>query len=331
MRIFLTGGTGLIGRTLVARLIARGDRPVILTRRPDAARRDPALQGCECVAGDPTAPGPWQDAVDGCDAVLNLVGQNLFASRWSAEFKRSIRDSRVLGTEAVVAAIARAAHRPRVLVQASASGYYGPHGDTELTEDAPPGDDFLGRVCVEWEHAAEAARAHGVRVVPVRTGVVLAPGEGALGVMTPIFKWLPGGAAPVGNGGSWLKPATGRQWFSWIHLADITGLFLLALDDDRATGPLNGTAPHPVRNVDFGRALARVLHRPFLPFGPPDAVLRLVLGEVATVVTHGQRVLPARPLALGYGFRFPELGPALQQLFSPASTPPAHAATTAAR
>lgn len=334
MRIFLTGGTGLIGRSLVQRLRARGDQPVILSRRADDARRDPALQGCELVAGDPTRPGPWQNAVDGCDAVINLVGQNLFARRWSPAFKQSIRDSRVLGTQAVVAAITQAKRPPRTLVQASATGYYGPHGDEELTEASPPGSDYLAKVCVEWEQAAEAARVHGLRVVPVRTGVVLAQGEGALGVMTPIFKWLPGGAAPVGNGGSLLMPATGQQWLSWIHLDDIVGLFLLGLDDDRATGPLNGTAPHPARNVDFSRALAKVVHRPFLPIGPPDALLKLVLGEVAGVVTQGQRVLPAAALGLGYRFEHPDLLAALQSIFRPSGAsapPPAPAAGASAR
>ncbi|HEX8201932.1 MAG TPA: NAD-dependent epimerase/dehydratase family protein, partial [Isosphaeraceae bacterium] len=151
MRVFLTGGTGLIGRRLVRRLVERGDRPVILSRQADRARLDPALAGGELVQGDPTAPGPWDRALDGCDAVVNLVGHNVFAGRWSPEVKRTIRDSRVYGTENIVAAIARAKGRPRVLVQASAIGYYGPTEDQELTEDSPPGTDFMARVCQEWE------------------------------------------------------------------------------------------------------------------------------------------------------------------------------------
>jgi uncharacterized protein (TIGR01777 family) len=169
-------------------------------------------------------------------------------------------------------------------------------------------------VCVEWESAAAPAERFGARVAYLRTGVVLAREAGALKVMTPIFKWLPGGAAPVGSGGAPL-PARGRQWMSWIHHEDIVGLFLLALDHPDARGPINGTAPRPVRNAGFGRALAKAVHRPFLPFGPPDFVLKVALGDVARVVTEGQKVLPAKAESLGYSFRFPELQGAIEDLF----------------
>jgi len=323
MRVFITGGSGLIGRHLVQRLIARGDQPVILSRRADQVRRDPAMRGRTVVQGDPSTAGRWESELDGCDAVVNLAGHNLFADRWNAQVKRKIRDSRVYSTENVVAAIAKARARPRVLVQASAIGYYGPHGDEELTEDSPSGSDFMAVVCREWEDAAHPAEALGVRVARVRTGVVLARGEGALGVMTPIFRWLPiVGAAPVGNGGGLLTPASGQQWMSWIHIDDIVGIFLLALDHAEAHGPINGTAPNPVRNAEFSKALAKVLWRPFLPFGPPDALLELVLGEVAQVVTKGQKVLPARAQSLGYAFRHPDLAGALRALFAPAPAAP---------
>ncbi len=318
MRVFLTGGTGLIGRSLVRRLLDRGDQPVILTRRADQARLKPSLKGVEVVQGDPTAPGPWDAALDGCDAVINLVGHNLFAERWDAEVKRKIRDSRVFATDNVVSSIARASSRPKVLVQASAIGFYGPHADEELTEEAPAGDDFLARICREWEDAARPAESLGLRLATVRTGVVLAKGEGALGVMTPIVKWLPGGAAPVGNGGHPVRPAKGQQWMSWIQLDDIVGIFLLALDHPDARGPINGTAPNPVRNAEFMRALAKVFWKPwafwriYLPFGPPDPLLKQILGEVADIVTHGQRVLPAKARSLGYTFHYPELLPALR-------------------
>ncbi len=319
MRVFVTGGTGLIGRRVCQRLIDRGDRPVILSRRADRARLNPALRGAEIVQGDPVAPGAWETALDGCDAVVNLVGHNLFAERWDAEVKRKIRDSRIRATEHVVTAIARASTRPTILVQASAIGYYGPHGDEELTESSPPGNDFMAGVCRDWEAAAKPAESLGLRVAWIRTGVVLARGEGALGVMTPIFKLSPG--VPVGSGGSAFKPASGQQWMSWIHLDDIVGLFLLALDHSEAKGPINGTSPNPVRNADFARALSKVLRKPYtpwrfyLPFGPPDPVLKLVLGEVAQVVTEGQKVVPSKALALGYKFRFPELADALSNLF----------------
>lgn len=315
MRVFITGGTGLIGKELVRRLVERGDQPVILSREADKARRRPDLRGIQVLQGDPSTPGSWDQGLDGCDAVVNLVGHNLFAERWNAEVKAKIRDSRVYATQNVVAAIGRAAQKPKVLVQASAIGFYGPHGDEELTETSPSGTDFMARICREWEEAAEPAEGLGTRVATIRTGVVLAPGAGALGVMTPIFKWLPGGAAPVGNAGSLFKPADGRQWMSWIHIDDIVGLFLLALDHAEAAGPINGTAPNPVRNADFSRSLAKTLHRPFVPFGPPDTMLNLMLGEVADVVTKGQKVLPARALALGYHFQYPELDGALQAIF----------------
>jgi uncharacterized protein (TIGR01777 family) len=322
MRVFLTGGTGLIGRRLVRRLVERGDRPVILSRQADRARINPALAGSELVQGDPTVPGPWDRALDGCEAVVNLVGHNVFAGRWSPEVKRQIRDSRVYGTENIVAAMARVASPPKVLVQGSAIGYYGPHGDEELTETSPSGADFLAVVCREWEDASHPAEALGARLAILRTGVVLARGEGALGVMTPLFKMGPG--APIGGG----AVGTGQQWMSWIHLEDIVGLFLMALDNPEARGPINGTAPSPVRNADFSRALSRVLWRPhafwrvYLPFGPPDFLLGLVLGDVAQIITKGQKVLPARAQELGYSFQFPVLQGALRDLFpGPQSSP----------
>ena len=316
MRVFLTGGTGLIGRRIVQRLAERGDEPIILSRRADEVRRSKAMRSLRFVQGDPSTPGDWEAAVDGCDAVINLAGHNLFADRWNERVKHLIRDSRVHATERVVRAIAAAESKPKTLVQASAIGYYGPHDDEELTEGSPVGSDFLARVCREWEEAATPAQAMGLRVAKVRTGVVLAKDEGPLGVMTPIFKWVPGGAAPVGSGHHPLGPGKGEQWMSWIHIDDIVGIFLLALDNAGATGPINGTAPNPVRNIDFARALGKVLHRPVLPIGPPDFGLRALLGEVADVVTKGQKVLPAKALALGYHFQYPALPEALTQIFA---------------
>lgn len=315
MRVFITGGTGLIGSRLVRSLVDRGDQPVVLTRDAASAKGRADFRGVEVVQGDPAVSGGWELAVDGSDAVINLAGENLFGSRWTPKVKRAIRDSRVYATENVVAAIARASSRPKALIQGSAIGYYGQTGDEELTESSPSGTDFMAVVCREWEAAAAEVEAHGTRLATIRTGIVLAEGAGALGVMAPIFKWLPLGAAPVGSGSSPLKPGTGQQWMSWIHLDDIVGLFFFALDHPSATGPLNGTAPNPVRNIEFGRDLARVLRRPFVPIGPPDLVLRLALGEVAQVVTQGQRVLPSKPRELGFVFRYPELMPALRAIF----------------
>jgi uncharacterized protein (TIGR01777 family) len=322
MRVFITGGTGSIGRNLVRRLAERGDEPVILSRRADQVRRDPSMRVHPIIQGDPATAGPWQDAVDGCDAVVNLAGHGIFSERWTSRVKREIRDSRVYSTENIVGAIARARTAPRVLVQSSAIGYYGPQGDEELTESSPSGADFMAVVCREWEEAALPAESLGVRVARIRTGIVLARDEGALGVMTPIFKWLPLGAAPVGSGKNPLAPGTGRQWMSWIHIDDITGLMLLALDHAEASGPINGTSPQPLRNSEFSHALARALHRLYVPLGPPDAMLSLVLGEVAQVITKGQKVLPTRAEALGYRFKYPRLADALAALFA---RPPAPA------
>ncbi|MDR3635266.1 MAG: TIGR01777 family oxidoreductase [Isosphaeraceae bacterium] len=315
MRVFVTGGTGLIGRHLIQKLQDRGDQPVVLSRRADEVRRDRAMRGFQVIQGDPMTAGPWQSAVDGCDAVVHLAGQNIFAKRWNTEIKRQIRDSRVYGTEHVVSAIAQARSRPKVLVSSSAIGYYGPRGDEELTEESAPGSDFMAVVCREWEESAHVAEQFGLRVARIRTGVVLDRNEGALAIMTPIFKWLPGGAAPIGSGGG-LKPALGQQWMSWIHVDDIAGIYLLALDNPAAEGPINGTAPNPARNADFGRALAKAVHRPFVPVGPPDSLLGLVLGDVAQVVTKGQRVLPAKAQALGYSFKYPKLQEALDAVFT---------------
>lgn len=321
MRVFVTGGTGLIGRNLVRRLLERGDQPVVLSRQADKVRRSPSVRQVQVVQGDPSIPGAWDSAVDGCDGVVNLAGHNLFADRWNPRVKRTIRDSRVYSTENVVAAIGKARSRPKVLVQGSAIGYYGPHGDEPLTESSPSGSDFMSVVCREWEEAAAPAESLGARLALIRTGVVLAKDEGALGAIAPKYKMFLG-AAPVGSGGSAFKPGVGHQWMSWVHIDDIVGLLLLALDRDGARGPINGTAPNPVRHVDFGKALAKVLRRPFLPIGPPDAVLELLLGEAAQVVTKGQKVLPTKAQELGYAFQYPEILGALRAIFAKAPSAP---------
>jgi uncharacterized protein (TIGR01777 family) len=305
MRVFITGGTGLVGTRLVRRLAERRDEPVVLSRRAVAAR-EKFGDACTVVEGDPMREGAWMDAVADCDAVIHLAGENVFARRWNEAFKALLRDSRVQSTANVVAALARkprtAAGDPKVLVNASAIGYYGPHEDEELTEDSPPANDFMARLCVDWEQEVRKAEPHGVRVAMVRVGVVLDKEGGALQKLLLPFKLGAGG--PV---------ASGRQWMSWIHHADLVGLFLFALDTAKAVGPLNGTAPNPVTNRDFGKALGRALHRPAFVWTPRIA-LRLTLGEVANVITTGQRVLPKRPLGLGYSYRFPTLDDALADI-----------------
>jgi uncharacterized protein (TIGR01777 family) len=302
MRILIAGGTGLVGSRLVRRVLERGDQAAVLTRRPEVAREKWG-DSCSVVAGDPVQAGAWMDAVGDCDAVVNLVGEGVFNRRWRHGFKELLHTSRVDSTSNIVAALARKPHRddgtPRVLVNASAIGYYGPHGDEELDESAPPGDDTLARLCIEWEKAAAAAATNGIRTVIVRVGVVLDRAGGALKQMLLPFKMFVGG--PVGSG---------RQWVSWIHHDDLVGLILLGMDNPYAAGPMNGTAPNPVTNKELAKALGRALHRPsFMP--TPKFALRVMLGEVAGLVTSGQRVLPRRALELGYAFKFPEIAAAL--------------------
>ncbi len=319
MRVLITGGSGLIGRTLARALHASGAAPVILTREPDTLRRRPEYRAYEVVGGDPTVPGAWQERVDGCDAVVNLAGHNIFSKRWNPRVKALIRDSRVYSAQNLAAAVKRARSRPQVFIQGSAIGYYGPHGDEILDETAASGVDFLAVVCRELEEAAAPVAELGVRLVHARTGIVLEHGEGALGVMAPIFRIAPG--APIGSGGGLL--ATGGQYMSWIHITDEVGLLRLALDDARASGPMNLVAPHPVTNADFSRILTSLLRtratpwRVFLPYGPPDALLKIALGEIANVLASGQRVVPRKALELGYRFQYPDLAAALGAIFTP--------------
>ena len=318
MRVLIAGGSGLIGRHLAKSLLDGGHQPVILSRNADHLRREPSMWPFQIIAGDPSTSGPWQEQVDGCDAVVNLAGHNIFDGRWNAEIKRKIRDSRVNSAENLVAAIKQAHSRPKVYIQGSAIGFYGPQKDQEITESSPSGTDFLAVVCRECEEVSHSLESLGVRRAMVRTGIVLAPGAGALKIMTPIFKLGPG--APIGSGGG--NFADGKQWMSWIHIDDITGIFQLAMENEGAVGPINGTAPNPVRNAEFAKTFSDVLRtrftpwRVFVPFGPPDSLLKLVLGQVASIITTGQRVLPATALALRYQFKYPQLVDALRAIFT---------------
>jgi uncharacterized protein (TIGR01777 family) len=307
MRVFVTGGTGMVGSRLIRELRKRSDEVVVLTRRPEVARQrlDPA---CRLLEGDSMQAGPWLAEVEACDAVIHLAGENIFGRRWNVEFKDLLMQSRVQSTRHVVEALGRAPKRqdgsPKILVNASAIGYYGPHGEEELTETSPPGNDYLAQICIAWEREAQAATPLGVRLAILRIGIVLDGREGALPRMLVPFKLFVGG--PVG---------TGKQYMSWVHLDDMVGLCLLALDNPGANGPLNATAPDPVPNREFARAIGQVLGRPSF-FRTPGFMLRLGLGEVAEVITTGQRVLPRRAQELGYTFRFPEVQGALRNILA---------------
>jgi uncharacterized protein (TIGR01777 family) len=287
MRVTVTGATGLIGTKVVAALRERGDDVTVLSRRPSDARR---LLGVDAVRWDPEAEQAPAGALDGRDGVVHLAGEPI-AQRWTRASRKRIRSSRELGTTNLVAGLEHADPRPRVLVSASAVGYYGPRGDERLDEHAPAGEGFLAEVCDAWERAAGAAAALGLRVVRVRTGVLLDRADGALARMLPPFRLGVGG--PV---------AGGDQYISWIAPDDLVRLYLAALDDASWSGPVNATAPEPVRNRDFARALGRVLHRPAL-LPVPAFALRALYGEMASVVTTGQRALPARALEHGFEFR----------------------------
>jgi uncharacterized protein len=294
MKITITGASGMIGGKLVERLRARGDEVTTLSRNPSSAG---------AVAWQPEDEPAPAAALAGRDAVIHLAGENV-AQRWSDDAKRRIRSSRELGTRHLVAGIEAADPRPRVLVSSSAVGIYGPHGDEELDEQTPAGDDFLAEVCVVWEREAERAAALGLRVVMVRTGLVLDQDGGALAKMLPFFKLGVGG--PV---------AGGEQYMPWIHVDDVVGLYLAALDGDAWNGPVNASAPRPVTNKTFSQALGRALHRP--AFAPvPGLAVRTLYGEMAEIVTKGQRVIPRRAQELGFAFEHEDLDEALRSALS---------------
>lgn len=301
-RVAVTGATGTIGRAVCRALADRGDQVVALSR--DRSRAQQVLgDGIEVAAWpNPTGQPPPSSALSRADAIIHLLGEPV-AQRWSDTAKARIRDSRVDSTGMLVSAVRGLpeSDRPRTLVSQSATGYYGPQGDRELDEDAPPGDDFLAGVVVDWE--AEAAAAGDlVRVVWTRTGVVLSPSGGALEKMLPPFKLGVGG--PV---------AGGRQYVPWIHLDDVVAGMLFCLDNDKAQGPVNLTAPVPVTNAELSHALGKAVHRPaILPV--PGIALRLLYGEMAGIVTTGQRVVPTALRRLGFEFRHPDLEPALRDV-----------------
>lgn len=296
MRVAITGATGLLGSRLVAALKGRGDEVTVLSRDP--ARATERL-GVPAERWHPLAGPAPVEALAGRDGVIHLAGEPV-AQRWSGAARERIRTSRVQGTANLVAGLEAADPRPRVLASASASGIYGDRGDEELDEGASAGRDFLADVCAGWEAAADGAARLGVRVAKVRTGIVLDAGGGALAKMLPPFRLGVGG--PV---------AGGRQYMSWIHVDDVVGLYLAALDGDDWSGPVNGCAPVAVTNAEFSHALGRALHRPaVLPV--PGLALRAVYGEMASIVTGGQRMVPARAQALGYRWAHTDLGPALR-------------------
>ncbi len=301
MRVIIPGGTGLIGRPLSAQLAAVGHEVVVLSRNPDQVAGLAA--GVRVARWDGRTTAGWGHLVDGAGAVLNLAGASLADGRWTDERKRVILDSRVAAGTAVVEAIRQAESKPAVVLQASAVGYYGPHGDDPVSEDMRGGDDFAAAVCREWEASTAAVEALGIRRCVLRTGIVLSTAGGALPRLAMPFKLFAGG--PVGSG---------RQWMPWIHMADELGAIRFLLDQTEASGPFNLSAPNPVTNRAFGQALGRAMGRSAVMPAPAFA-MKLLFGEMSTILLEGQRVVPTALQAAGYTFQFATVDQALADLY----------------
>ena len=309
MRVIITGGTGLIGRALTASLAADGHEVVILSRSPEKATGLP--QGARAVRWDGRTATGWGELADGAEAIVNLAGESiggenmvaLITKPWTRERLERIRASRVNAGRAVVQAVEQARVKPRVLVQSSAVGYYGLPGDQEIAEDTPAGNDTLAKICIDWEATTASVEALGVRRVVIRTGgVVMSTQGGALPFMLLPFKLFAGG-----------RLGSGKQWFSWIHIADEVRAIRFLLDRSDARGAFNLCAPEPLRNGELARVIGRVMGRPsFVPV--PAFAMKLLLGPKATLVLDGQRQVPRRLLELGFQFQFPQVEAALRDL-----------------
>lgn len=299
MKILMTGGTGFVGTQLISRLIREGHGVTILTRSLMGAKA--SSPGISYLEGDPTKKGPWQEAIKKHDVMINLAGASIF-SKWTEEQKKAIRESRISTTQNIVEGIPSHPERKITLFSTSAVGYYGFCGDEELTEDSPPGNDYLARIALEWEGEALKAREKEARVVIARFGIVLGKKGGALGQMIPLFKKYMGG--PIGSG---------KQWFSWVYIKDLAEAFVFLLKHPEISGPVNVCSPNPVRNKDLAKALGKALHRPsFIP--APGFMVKLFLGEFGSVILEGQRVIPRRLLESGFVFQYPDIDKVLQSV-----------------
>ncbi|MDY7021568.1 MAG: TIGR01777 family oxidoreductase [Cyanobacteriota bacterium] len=304
MKVAVTGATGFVGTRLVERLSQEGHQVLVLTRNAERAKRifpSSAYPQLEVVGYTPTESGAWQNAIAGCDGVINLAGASIADGRWTPQRKQEIINSRAIGTKKLVEAIALANPKPSVLINSSAVGYYGTSETAIFDETSPPGNDFLAEVCKTWEAAAEKVTETGTRLVIVRTGIVLGMG-GALGKMLTPFKLFAGG--PIGSG---------KQWFSWIHRDDLVNLMIFALTHPEVEGVVNGTAPNPVRMQQLCNTLGDVLHRPsWLPV--PSFALETLLGDSAKLVLEGQQVIPKRTVSFKFDYQYPTVKPALEDI-----------------
>jgi uncharacterized protein (TIGR01777 family) len=305
MRVIIAGGTGLIGRDVSASLLAEGHEVIILSRKPEAFAAN--IPGVRPIRWDAKTSEGWAHLADGAEAIVNLAGESISGSglipaRWTPAHKARILQTRLDATSAIVQAVERASVRPRVVIQASAVGYYGPTGDAIVTEDQPPGNDFLSWVCVQWENASRRLEDLGVRRPLVRIGLALSARGGVLPRLALPVQFFAGG--PFGSG---------QQWYPWIHMDDVVRAIRFLMADDDARGAYNLTAPNPLTNREFSQVLGRVMHRPsILPV--PTLALKLALGEMATLVLDGQRAVPQRLLQRGFTFRFETAEAALTDL-----------------
>lgn len=300
MRIILSGGTGFIGAAVIKAFSQAGHTIVLLSRSP---RRSPILSSAVSIESwDGKSPGPWMHQLEVSDAVINLAGESIGGGRWTQQRKMVLMSSRIDPTRALVNAIAQASRKPKIMISASAVGYYGDVPEGDVAESDPAGNDFLARLCVDWEREAYRAEQFGVRVICTRTGVVLDEGGGALTRMLLPFKLFAGG---------WF--GSGRQWFPWIHREDVAQAILFALTNERLTGAVNLSSPDIVTTKDFCRNLAQTLHRPcWAPV--PGFVLKLALGEMSDILLKGQKVIPAKLQAAGFVWKYPSLEGALTKI-----------------
>jgi uncharacterized protein (TIGR01777 family) len=299
MKIVIAGATGFIGSILSDRLWNELHSLVLLSRKPPA---EVGVTQKQWFAWEPPAGGEWERAIDGADGIINLAGEPIAEKRWTAEQKRKLRDSRIDVTRALVNAIGKAKVKPKFLLSGSAVGYYGARGDETVTEGSTPGDDFLSRLCVDWEAEALKAEAYDVRVARIRTGIVLDKGRGALKKIVPPFKMFLGG--PLGSG---------KQWMPWIHIEDEIGLILFLMQNENARGAFNATAPNPVTMEEFAKTLGDRLKRPSW-VSVPGSMLALTLGEMADMLLTGQRAVPEAAAKLGFQFQYPTIRAALEAL-----------------
>jgi len=303
-RVIVTGGTGFIGRVLCRLLVGKGYEVIVLSRNP--ARVDAVLgNGVKGWQWDARTADGWADAADGAYGIVNLAGDSIASGKWTIDKKRRILESRLNAGQAVREAIERVDNRPAVVIQASAIGYYGDGGDEVLNERCPRGSGFLAEVAERWEETTKGIQSLGVRHVVIRTAIVLGKGGGFLRNVIPPFKMFLGG--PSGSG---------RQWVSWIHIEDEAGAVVFLLEREDLDGIFNLSSPNPTRNRDFYRSLGRAIKRPSW-LRAPGLLLRMLLGEMAEeLILAGQRVLPERLLESGYEFRYPDLDPAFQEIFT---------------